>query len=172
MQTSLQQQPPVQRRRKKPKPGEGHLPPATPAYNLFMKWELRRLYKEQPLTGRPGEKQDVMRRAAAAWHDSPMNPRNAPAEPPTPHEVLEASSPAARVRRRRGKRKQRSAEAGASTDAPMAVDSDPDSDAAVVEDSGEDEDEDDDECVLRSPDKTGRERVWRWLRGAGRWVGL
>ena len=41
--------PPVQRRRKKPKPGEGHLPPATPAYNLFMKWELRRLYKEQPL---------------------------------------------------------------------------------------------------------------------------
>ena len=84
--------PPVQRSRKKPKPGEGHLPPATTAYNLFMKWELRRLYKEQPLTGRPGEKQDVMRRAAAGWHDSPMNPKNAPAEPPTPQELLEVLS--------------------------------------------------------------------------------
>ena len=42
------------------------------AYNSFLKSEMRRLYKEEPNLTR----QDVMRKAAADWQDSPLNPHN------------------------------------------------------------------------------------------------
>ena len=55
----------------------GRLPPVTVAYRLFLKLEMRRLYKEHP-TWRHA---DVMRKAVSNWHASPMNPTNAPALP-------------------------------------------------------------------------------------------
>jgi hypothetical protein len=65
--------PPVQRRRKKD--GDVDMSAGLKAYHDFMSLEMRRLYRESPnLT-----KQQVMQHAAALWHDSDMNPKNAPA---------------------------------------------------------------------------------------------
>ena len=125
-------------------------PPARVAYNMFMKMEMKRLYKEQP----GWHHSDVFRKAASGWAASPMNPKNAPPLPDGPgtssgagpSDVGAASS-------------SESVDAAAHTDAA----------AGAMDAAAEDGESEEDVVEVEGEADDGQPSSWQWLSRLARW---
>jgi len=134
--------------------GSAHAPSKLLAYRMHMKLEMKRLYKENN-DRQHSTRMDMMRKAAASWKDSPLNPDNAP---PEDSDLGNAASAAG------GDAAGAASSAAAGSSAAHAA-------IGAIETVKLDAVDGDEEAVqVEEKDEMGVvQRVWSWLPGLGRW---